>query len=197
MGCIRMWTLRKRIDQMRNSNQADLSGTECASAMNEPLTPAASHGHKVRASRGQSLVEMALVLPMFLMLLCGVVDFSNVFYTEMTVQNALRQAGRFATTGNHLADPNNPGNNLTRVNSIIATAQQAAPGFNFNSISISSVNGGAGSAGGPGDIVTISITTGVQMLTPIIAPFFKPNGKYNFTVSVTFKNEPFPANQTT
>jgi hypothetical protein len=81
------------------------------------------------------------------------------------------------------------------VNSIIATAQQAAPGFNFNSISISSVNGGAGSAGGPGDIVTISITTGVPMLTPIIAPFFPPKGTYNFTVSVSFKNEPFPPGQ--
>jgi Flp pilus assembly protein TadG len=132
---------------------------------------------------------------MFLLLLCGVVDFSNVLYSEMTVQDALRQAGRFATTGNHLQD--SKGNTETRVASIIATAQQAAPGFNFNSISVSSVAGGAGSAGGPGDIVTISMTTSVQMLTPIIAPLFPPNGAYTFTVSVTFKNEPFPTNQTT
>ena len=34
------------------------------------------------------------------------------------------------------------------------------------------------------------------MLTPIIAPLF-PNGTYNYTVSVTFKNEPFPAGKTT
>jgi hypothetical protein len=84
------------------------------------------------------------------------------------------------------------------VNSIIATAQQAAAGLNVssNSINISSVKGGAGSAGGPGDIVTISTTNTVQMLTPVIAPFFKPNGTYNVTVSVSFKNEPFPAAQT-
>jgi Flp pilus assembly protein TadG len=132
---------------------------------------------------------------MFFMLLCGVMDFSHLFYAEMTVQNALRQAGRFATTGNHLADPNNAGNNLSRVGSIILTAQQAAPGFNFNNINISSASGGAGSAGGPGDIVTISLSSGVPMLTPIIAPFFPPNGTYNFTVSVSFKNEPFPPGQ--
>ncbi len=192
-----MWTLRKRIDQFRNSNQADLSGTESGGAMNiAPLTPTARRGGRLWSSRGQTLVEFALVLPMFLMLICGVVDFSNVFYTEMTVQNALRQAGRFATTGNHLADPNNAGQNLSRVNSIIATAQQAAPGFNFNSINISSTAGGAGSAGGPGDIVTISISSGVKMLTPVIAPFFPPNGTYNYTVSVTFKNEPFLPGQT-
>ena len=96
---------------------------------------------RAQGGRGQSLLEMALVLPMFLMLICAVVDFSHVFYVEMTLQNALRQAGRFATTGNHLADPNNPGQNLSRVNSIIATAQQAASGLNVtsNSINISSV----------------------------------------------------------
>jgi len=136
---------------------------------------------------------MALVLPMFLMLICGVIDFSHVAYVKMTVQNALRQAGRFATTGNHLNDAN--GNVETRVASIIQTAQQAAPGFNFNNINVTSVNGGAGSAGGPGDIVTISLSSSVPMLTPIIAPFFN-NGAYNYTVSVTFKNEPFPPGQT-
>ena len=157
-----------------------------------PLTPSPSRAR--RKSRGQSLVEMALVLPMFLMLICGVVDFSHVMFVEMTIQNALRQAGRFATTGNHLPDAN--GNAQSRVASIVETAQQAAPGFNFGAINISSANGGAGSAGGPGDIVTISMSSSVPMLTPIIAPFFT-NGAYNFTVSVTFKNEPFLPGQTT
>jgi Flp pilus assembly protein TadG len=182
-----MWTLRKRSDQIRNSNQVD--------AMNHVLPLSACRERKLRASRGQTLLEFALVFPMFLMLICGVVDFSHVFYAEMTVQNALRQAGRFATTGNHLQDSN--GNNLSRVSSIITTAQQAAPGFDFSQINISSVAGGAGSAGGPGDIVTISLSSAVPMLTPIMAPFFKPNGAYSFTVSVTFKNEPFLPGQTT
>ncbi len=178
-----MWTLRKRINQIRNSK---------ADAMNHVPTSAACRGRACRANRGQTLLEFALVFPMFLMLICGVVDFSHVFYTEMTVQNALRQAGRFATTGNNLLDSN--GNAQTRAASIIQTAQQAAPGFDFSQINISSNGtGGTGNSanpGGPGDIITISMSTGVAMLTPVIAPFF-PNGTYNFTVSVTFKNEPF------
>ncbi len=181
-----MWTLRKRLDA---------TNPKPGEAINDVASAPAS-SRTSRAVRGQSLLEMALVLPMFLMLVCAVVDFSHVFYVEMTLQNALREAGRFASTGNHLADPNNAGQNLSRVNSIIATAQQAAPGFTFNSINVSSVAGGAGSAGGPGDIVTISMSSSVPMLTPIIAPFFKPNGAYNFTVSVSFKNEPFPPGQT-
>ena len=140
-----MWTLRKRLYQRPDSNSLQ---AECDDAMNVPSAPATSRGAG-GASRGQSLLEMALVLPMFLMLICAVVDFSHVFYVEMTLQNALREAGRFATTGNHLAVPNNPGEDLSRVNSIIATAQQAASGLNVtsNSINISSVAGGAGSAG--------------------------------------------------
>ena len=114
-----MWTLRKRLDAT-NSKPGE--------AINDVASAPASSRAR-RAVRGQSLLEMALVLPMFLMLVCAVVDFSHVFYVEMTLQNALREAGRFATTGNHLADPNNPGQNLSRVNSIIATAQQAAPGL--------------------------------------------------------------------
>ncbi len=161
-------------------------------------TPVASKGRKFRSSRGQTLLEFALVVPVFLMLVFAVIDFGHLFYVEMTMENAVRQAGRYATTGNHLADPKNPGQNLSRVNSIIQSIQQAANGLNVpsNSITISSVGGGAGSAGGPGDTVTISVNTGVQMMTPLIAPFFKPNGTYNFTASVTFTNEPFPQSQT-
>jgi len=178
-----MWTLGKRIDRA-DSNQS--GGMKSTSLARERL--------RTRwAARGQSLVEMALVLPMFLLLVCAVVDFSHIFYSEMTIQNALREAGRFATTGNHLMNAQNQ--TETRVQSIIQTAQQAAPGFDFTNINVSSVSGGAGSAGGPRDIVTISLTTTVPILTPIIAPFFS-NGAYTFTVSVTFKNEPFPASQT-
>jgi Flp pilus assembly protein TadG len=49
-------------------------------------------------SRAQSLVEFALVIPLFLLLICGMVDFGMGLYTYMTVNNAIRDAGRFAAT---------------------------------------------------------------------------------------------------
>lgn len=141
--------------------------------------------------RGQTLLEFAFVLPVVLMLIFAVVDFGHLFYLQMMLQNAVQQAGRYAVTGNHAPDPNNPGQNLSRVASIIQAAEQAAPGVNFSGISISSQHGGSGNAGGPGDIVTVSLSTSMQLITPIIGRFF-PNGTYNFTVSSTFMNEPFP-----
>jgi Flp pilus assembly protein TadG len=140
-------------------------------------------------------VEFALVAPMFFLLFFAIFDFARMFYVQMTLQNAVRQAGRYAITGNHVPDPQNHGQNLSRVNSIISVAQQAAGGLSVSGIQISSAGGGSGSAGGPGDTVTISLTSQLQLMTPIVSTFF-PNGAYTFTVSVSFKNEPFPPSNT-
>jgi Flp pilus assembly protein TadG len=143
------------------------------------------------STAGASAVEFALVAPMFFLLYFAVFDFARLFYAEMTLQNAVRQAGRYAVTGNHLPDPQRSGQSLSRVASITQVAQQAAMGLSVSGIQISSLGGGSGSAGGPGDTVTISLTTNLQLMTPIVAQYF-PGGTYMFTVSVTFKNEPFP-----
>ncbi|MGO9178054.1 MAG: TadE/TadG family type IV pilus assembly protein [Candidatus Limnocylindrales bacterium] len=48
-------------------------------------------------SRGQALVEFALVLPVFLLLLGGMIDFGFGFYSYMTVINGARAGARAAT----------------------------------------------------------------------------------------------------
>jgi Flp pilus assembly protein TadG len=140
------------------------------------------------------MVEFAIVAPLFFFLVFAVLDFGRMFFLQMNVQQAVEEAGRFASTGNHLSDPNNPRQNLSRVNSIIAEAQRSAF-VPISSVQISSLAGGVGNAGGPGDTVTISFTTNVQLMTPIIARLF-PNGSYTFTSSATFKNEPFSPSNT-
>lgn len=49
--------------------------------------------------RGQALVEMALILPLFLLLLFGVIEMGRVGYAYITVSNAAREGGRVATIG--------------------------------------------------------------------------------------------------
>ena len=151
--------------------------------------------HGLGSMGGQTLVELALVLFMFFLFVFAVLDFGRLFFVQMTMQNAVQEAGRFASTGNHLPDPNNTGQYLTRVNSIIAVAQQAAMGADISNIQVSSLKGGAGSAGGPGDTATVAVTTNLKLICPPIAAFF-PNGTYQFISSVTFKNEPFSPNNT-
>ncbi len=49
-------------------------------------------------TRGQSLVEFALVIPLFLLILSGIMDFGFLLYSRMTVINAAREGARVATT---------------------------------------------------------------------------------------------------
>lgn len=55
--------------------------------------PTLSHGD----SRGQSLVETALVLPIFILMLLGLFDFGRAIYAWNTIGNAAREGGRVAT----------------------------------------------------------------------------------------------------
>lgn len=53
-----------------------------------------------RSQRGQSLVEFALVLPILLILLLGIVDFGMGLRAYVTLTNATREGARFAAVGN-------------------------------------------------------------------------------------------------
>lgn len=47
-----------------------------------------------RRARGQSLVEFALILPIFLLMIMGVVDFGRAIYAYNAVSNAAREGAR-------------------------------------------------------------------------------------------------------
>jgi hypothetical protein len=148
-----------------------------------------------RSEEGQSLLEFALTATLFFLLLFALFDFGHLFFVEMDVQNALQQAARYGSTGNHLPDPKNPRHTLSRVDSIISTLQTDAMGVKLTDIEVSSLNGGARSAGGPGDMLTVSATAKMSLVTPLVAQMF-PKGNFSFTESITVRNEPFPPSQT-
>jgi Flp pilus assembly protein TadG len=69
-----------------------------------------------KSVRGQSLVEFALVLPMFLLLLIGVTEFGRAWMTRNILTGASREAVRIA------AVQGNAGTALSRANSILSSA---------------------------------------------------------------------------
>jgi Flp pilus assembly protein TadG len=153
------------------------------------------------ARHGQSLVEFAMVAPLFFMLVFGITDFGRLFFTKLTLQHALREAGRYAVTGQHQQDPNNPATPLSRVQSIQNIAQQYAAGLlpNSSSVNVKALDSQgnvdtAHPAGLPGETVIVSLSTKLKLITPLIGNFFPQvngQGEYDFTVSTSFKNEPF------
>jgi Flp pilus assembly protein TadG len=57
-----------------------------------------SRSHQRPRRRGQALVEFALILPVFLLILSAVLDFGFLLYARMTVINATREGARVAVT---------------------------------------------------------------------------------------------------
>jgi TadE-like protein len=68
--------------------------------MNVPLAASRRHrrGQDPRTSRGQSVVEFALVVPIMVVLLVGIVDLARVYTTALSVESAAREAADYGTT---------------------------------------------------------------------------------------------------
>ena len=71
---------------------------------------------KEARSSGQGLVEFALILPLLLMLLLGIIEGARIAWAFVTVQEAAREAARYAVSGqpyNQNGDPWTFGASLT------------------------------------------------------------------------------------
>ncbi len=55
-------------------------------------------------SKGQTLAEFALTLPILLLLLFGIIEFGRLFQSWVTLQNSARTAVRYASTGQYKED---------------------------------------------------------------------------------------------
>lgn len=71
--------------------------------------PVLSRRHDRHRSRGQSLVEMALIAPVLLIILLLAIDFGRAFYSWVILQNAARIGANFAGVNADAwkADPDN------------------------------------------------------------------------------------------
>lgn len=71
---------------------------------------------QAKCERGQSAVEFALLLPVLMLVLFGMLDLGRLFFAAITIANAARVGARYATQ--HPSDSNG----------IIAAAQAEAQG---------------------------------------------------------------------
>jgi hypothetical protein len=124
-----------------------------------------------RRSRGQSLVELALVLPVLLLLVLAAVDLGRIFFARIAVANAAREGAYEASYhGTYVANSGCSATNSVMC-AILNEAQSSltiAPG----DVTWSCNNAGGCAPGAFGDRVTIKVTGHFQLLTPILAGFF-------------------------
>ena len=147
-----------------------------------------------RDCTGANLLETAIVTPLLLLLTFGIVDFASVLYAYLALENGVSQATRFAVTGNQKQDPNNPGQMLSRGDSIVAAMRDATPTLTLpdGAFTFSHLPEGAGSwtggVGGPGDVEKVAVDYTWTFMTPLVRPFFA-NGEVRLHVESAMKNE--------
>jgi Flp pilus assembly protein TadG len=123
------------------------------------LHPGARHGR-----RGQSLVEFAVILPVFLLILAGIIDFGLGLYSQMTVINAAREGARLGVV--------EPGN----IAGIDARVQAMSAGLDKSRLTVDiscqrPVGTSFTSCSAPqwqsGDAVVVSVQYDYRMLFPL------------------------------
>jgi hypothetical protein len=190
--------------QTRPEGTAETAGTANTTARHgtSPAMPAVARAplqiaRRLRNTAGTSIVEAAIITPLLLLLTLSIVDFGALFYVYLALENGVSQATRFAVTGNVLADPANPGNNLSRDDSIKLAMRQATPTLTIPDAAFSfshmAAGGGSwtGGSGGPNDLAKVSVGYTWTFINPMLWPFFT-GGQIVLNVQSAMKNEGAP-----
>ena len=102
---------------------------------------------------GQSLVEFAVILPLFLTILLGAVEFGRGFQSWLTLSNAAATGARTAAVGQTAAE-------------VEAATRNAAVTLDQGALTVQVTN-----AEGPtGEPVTVHVEYTMTMMTPFFAP---------------------------
>jgi hypothetical protein len=160
---------------------------------------------RLKDQKGASLVEFALILPLFLLFIFGIIDFGWYFFVQQTLQYATREGVRLGLVGGTLQEG---GTTYTREASIVACIMdQASVAVDLTKLHIyiypvtddfqdipgwdTMECGGAGpNAGSPGDYMRVKTTYTYKFLTPFIGAFF-PGGETKIQAQATYRNEMF------
>lgn len=121
----------------------------------------------MKKETGQSLVEFALVLPLLILLLFGVIDFGRVFHAYLTIDHAGREAARAVSIGKTVDAATS-----------IAIDNGASIGLSGDNIHITSAESGKNA--------TIKITYPITFLTPVISGIV---GEITLTDTTTMRVE--------
>ena len=153
-----------------------------------------------KSNRGATLVEFAMVLPLFLLLLFGIIEFGRYFFVQHTVQFATREGTRLALVGGTLVGAD--GKPMTRTASIIKEIKDnASLAINPAEISISIFQITATysdpdkwedmqNAGDPGAFMRVRTRHTYRFFTPLIGNFFT-GGASTIQAEATYRNELF------
>lgn len=129
-----------------------------------------------RRDRGAAAVEMALVMPLLLMIICAIIDFGRMYNAQITLTQAAREGARASAYGQTAAQVQ------SRV--ALAAGDLEDPATPTSEVLITSSTACSATPADPYAMITVSYT--FSFVTPfaaIVGMFgsWAPNGSYVLT----------------
>lgn len=156
-----------------------------------------ANSKKNRNRGGATAVEMALITPVFFMLLIGVTETTLMETAQQMLENAAYNTSRLAKTG----FVNTGQTQAQTVSQIMTTELQSFGNFidtsqvTMTSTSYGSFSGiGTGGTNGLGNaqqIVVYTISYPWKLFTPMMGSLIGTNGKVTLTSRIVVRNEPY------
>lgn len=125
-------------------------------------------GRRTR-DRGQSLVEFALVIPIFVLVIMGIIDLGRAVYGYNTANNAAREAARLAIVDQTFADIKDRA--VQRAVSLGLTPADVS--VDFRTADDPGTAGSCG-AGAIGCLATVEVRYTYEAATPVIGNVIGP-----------------------
>lgn len=128
--------------------------------------------HHRNRSLGQSLVEFALVLPVFLLFFAAALDLGRVFYANITLNNAAREGAFQAAITPALYVENGACDQAT--NRVVCRIQNETTGsmIAIAPADIDVTCSVPGCAEAPGSLVTVEVRGKFRLITPLLSMVF-------------------------
>jgi Flp pilus assembly protein TadG len=152
------------------------------------------HGASVR---GQTLVEFALVLPILILVLLGIMQFGLIFWSQITLSQVARDAGRWAATQTYA--PCSDGAVAVQAQVTAVAAKSSLFGFPGSPVSttVAWTKSSGSAACPPPDnqtvwFVNIRVTHAITVFLPFIADTCTPTCTKTLSSSVQYRMEPAP-----
>ena len=149
---------------------------------------------QLKNKKGQALVEMALVLPIFLLVVIGIIDFGMALHCWSSLNHQCVQAARLASKRSnqllarnvHLPTTHTP---LSKVQEVFWESRSPI----MKESDYDEINWSATGIGNDQDSVTISASYNMTIMTPFIAQLVSSgnanNGTIKLSASATEKKE--------
>lgn len=107
---------------------------------------------KLHNKKGQSIVELAILLPVLLMLLFGILEFGRVYGAYMVIHHSARDGVRVGAVGGTTAE-------------IQAAVQNTTTALDQDNLTINVVRSGTGDRG---DVITVTVGYDITIVAPLL-----------------------------